>query len=702
MARSHRNNRKLVFTAHDEGALTPRFRGGKGYGLAFMRSLGLPVPPFFTISSSAGRAYLLEKRIPKRMMPQVKTFGIKALEKELNLQFGEFSVSVRSGAEVSMAGMMDTLMGVSNHTELLESIEHVFQSWNTSRAQKYREIHSVRDDMGTAVNIQVIVRGDKNHHSATGIALSHDTSTGEKGFFGEFLIQATGPELVGGTKTPMSIEDLSHWNPAVNDELKDCINILCDNRHAPVEVEWTVEDGKLWLLQCRDAKLEPQAKAAIAVEGVWDKRWDEKHALSMLSAREISSFTEAQCFEPTALRQAIENGLLVSYGTCASTGDKQGMVATSSEEAVRLAQEGIDVVLVRHDTDVDDLPGMHAAVAIVTAVGGATCHAAVNGRAMGKAVLTGCSNLPEAGMLVSVSASNGVIVNGILPYSTDKSQNHSKEVKQLLVWLENSLTETNCIDFSAVDRKLDANIVLAEFYLLEAMLNEGSIDEETRLKLTRHRSQFLNRVCPTFSCYLMVAVSSELRYVHRREFIVSGMREEYERILELGMKESMSRGNPYLLEIMGGRPVDQQIEFFTLSRRIFDNPAWGEVGFAGIGGEKWARISEVAEKYLNKEWGNVVFLDRLFNLRHNGGCIFDKHEMIRSRDSVLDDQLNIKHSFSGDLISLRSMLLGDNRISAEFEALWQECAKKVTSKKPYSSRQELKSIRVFSQITEVI
>lgn len=714
MARTHRKNRQLVFTADEDKALSPRFRGGKGYGLAVMRALGLPIPPFITISSSAGRAILETGRLPKRLLPQVER-GLAHLERETGKQFGgandSFSVSVRSGAEYSMAGMMDTIMGVDGLDALRDALKKVFHSWNTERAKEYRRIHNVRSDLGTAINIQVLVCGDKNDRSATGVALSHHTFTGDQGLYGEFLINAKGPELVDGVRTPLSIEKLSHWDSNVSSELAGYLETLVEHTGGPVEVEWTVEDGKLWLLQVRSPKLEPEAKAAIAVRGHWNGQWSREDAVAQLSDEEINILLGRKEFDSEAFELARQRQTF-SKGRSASSGDVVGEVVYTAYDALT-TEADTPVVLARPDTNVDDLPGMHRAVAIITLEGGETCHAAINGRAMNKAVVVGCDKLPPEGALVSVSGSRGLVVGGPVSFASPKQVTRSGKVRMFLRWFEELVREEHGIGFGSECKRLCANEALNDFYLLQSMAHSANSDPDLSCRIGVLRRPMSHELAQTFACYLAIAVASELRHLWDTifddgEICGKGVAEKVRRLQELGLEKGQLRGNEYILRNLRERSPEEQTEFFRTAKLLFDHPTiWPTPTNGSIGGVKWARIAEAAEMYLSGQWQNDVFIDRVFNLEHNGGCVFDKHPMVRVRTYkvLIYDQLTAKRhatgtydlysrltrawsahgehmdKFPSDQTQFRSL----KRFSSEAEALFAEGFKKGLWERRYTS-----------------
>lgn len=654
MARSHRKNRQLVFTAVDEKALAPRFRGGKGYSLAVLESLGLPTPPFITLSSSAGRAVLETGRFPKRLTAQVHR-ALAELEENAVRIFGEDGrgrgKSVRSGAEFSMPGMMDTILDVRTNEDLWSAIRSIFLSWNADLAKQYRMLHRIRDDLGTAVNIQVMVYGDRG---ATGIAYSHNKGTGDKGLCGEFLTCARGPDIVQGVRINQSIkDDMRSWNADIADELDGYVDVLFQHIGKPVEVEFTVEDGKLWLLQWRNAKLELEAKAAIAVRKQWEGDLSHEEAIAELSEDEIRELQQRKVFDTNALQAASVDGRVIASGLPAAFGDVVGVVALSNEEAISMATSGESVVLVRHDTDSNDLPGMDAAMAIVTEMGGEVCHASITGRELHKAAVTGCGPLSlKSGDFVSVCGAKGLVFTGSLPFSEHSHITRTKEVTLFLRWYERYRKEAHRIDFESVNKRVCVNRALNDFYLLESM-RVAARNHALSRSIAHTLRTFLDELAGMFACYLAIAVASELRYVWERN--MSAIGDKVTRLKELGLKETGDRGDDYILTNLKQYGTQEHVEFFRLAREVFNERSlwWGS-----IGGVRWAQIAEAGEKYLSGEWTQALFVDRVFNLRHNTSLAFDKHPMVRDMTSVrvLNDQLDAKHQI-GDSALLRNRLV---------------------------------------------
>ncbi len=454
--------------------------GGKGLNLAEMTSIGLPVPPGFTITTEVCDAYYKAgRKLPAGLMDDVHK-AVGTLQKELKKKFGDDSnpllVSVRSGAAVSMPGMMNTIlnlglndkataglakatknerfaydayrrlinmfgdvvMGVEHHVfekafdkikkkykvqqdtdvpaeglkqlcedykavykkhtgedfpqdpmkQLQLSIEAVFGSWNTTRAVQYREIEGIRGLLGTAVNVQSMVYGNMGDDSGTGVAFTRNPNTGENKFFGEFLINAQGEDVVAGIRTPQHVSEMPKWNRKVHKELLAIKKTLEEHYREMQDIEFTIERGTLFMLQTRTGKRTGIAAVKIACDLVKEKLIDEKEAVLRVPANDLTQLL-LPSFKPTA-RNAAD---VLTRGLNASPGAAVGKLAFTAEEAKERTDNGETVILVRKETSPEDVAGMHAAAGILTSTGGATSHAAVVARGWGKCCVAGAGEI---------------------------------------------------------------------------------------------------------------------------------------------------------------------------------------------------------------------------------------------------------------------------------------------------------------------
>lgn len=454
--------------------------GGKGAGLAEMTNAGLPVPPGFTISTEVcGIYYKNNQQIPDEIWQQIWQ-ALARLEEVTGKKLGEpenpLLVSVRSGAKISMPGMMDTILnlGLNDETvkglakasnnerfaydsyrrfiqmfsdvvlgidrklfeealskmkekagvktdpelsakhlkELVEeykkivkwswgkdfpqdtkeqlkmAIEAVFRSWNNPRAIVYRKLNDIPDDLGTAVNVQMMVFGNFGNDSGTGVGFTRNPSTGEKELYGEFLINAQGEDVVAGIRTPMHITEIKKVLPEVYDQLVEIAEKLEKHYRDMQDFEFTVERKKLYMLQTRTGKRTGMAALKIAVDMVDEGLIDEEEAVLRVEPSALEQVLHPM-FDP-AERAKYEP---VAKGLPASPGAAAGRAVFTADDAVEWAKRGEKVILVRSETSPDDIHGMSVAQGILTSTGGMTSHAAVVGRQMGKPSVVGCGEV---------------------------------------------------------------------------------------------------------------------------------------------------------------------------------------------------------------------------------------------------------------------------------------------------------------------
>jgi pyruvate,orthophosphate dikinase len=485
-----------------DGGETPErgLIGGKAWSVARMQALGLDVPPAFVITTRACNAYLADGRAPDGLDAEIDA-AIDWLEARTQRRFGEgpraLLVSVRSGAPISMPGMMDTVLnlGVTDATEaalagesgdaafarnthrrfldlyahivlradppaldeaaspaawraaiaqatgaevptepreqLRRAVTAVFDSWNSRRARRYRQHHSIADDLGTAVTVQAMVFGNLDARSGTGVLFSRNPSTGAPEPYGEYLSRAQGEDVVSGKFTPKPLSQLEADLPQAHAELLAAARKLELAGRDVQDIEFTIERGRLYLLQSRVAKLAPHAAARIAVDLAREGLIGEADALRRVTPEQVRILLSPHIDE-AALADARE----LACGEGASPGVGIGIVVTNSDEAERRAHAGEAVILARPTTSPDDLHGMIASRAVVTEQGGSTSHAAVVGRALGLPCVVGCGKgalESLGGALVTVDGRAGKIFAGALAVATPDESDHAA-LSTLAAW----------------------------------------------------------------------------------------------------------------------------------------------------------------------------------------------------------------------------------------------------------------------------
>ena len=470
--------------------------GGKGANLAEMTKLGLPVPPGFTITTEACRAYLKESAVPESLATEV-TRALRGVEDQMGRHLGDpadpLLVSVRSGAKFSMPGMMETVLniglndesvlglaavsgnerfawdsyrrliqmfgktvldidgdlfsdalddlkaerGVKGDTELTAEdlkglvdtfkgivkeqtgedfpqdprtqmdmgIEAVFRSWNTERARIYRRRERIPHDLGTAVNICTMVFGNMGENSGTGVCFTRDPSSGHSGVYGDYLENAQGEDVVAGIRNTLPLSALKEINKPVYDELRAIMRKLETHYRDMCDIEFTVERGKLWMLQTRVGKRTAAAAFRIATQLLGEKLITRDEALGRVTGDQLTQLMFPQ-FDAKAEKE------LIARGMAASPGAAVGKIAFDNAQAIEAAEKGIKTVLVRRETNPDDLPGMVAAEGVLTARGGKTSHAAVVARGMGKTCVCGAESLV-------IDAAAGTVTIGDLVLTAD-------------------------------------------------------------------------------------------------------------------------------------------------------------------------------------------------------------------------------------------------------------------------------------------
>jgi len=513
--------KKYVYFFDEGNKDMKRLLGGKGANLAEMTKMGIPVPQGFTITSEACIEYTKSKKFPEGLSEQVNE-NLKKLEKKANKKLGDSEnpllVSVRSGAAISMPGMMDTVlnlglnedtikamhkktnderfvydsyrrfiqmfgnvvMGIKGEKQEVEidaeinveglkelvkqykslvlketgkkfpddpqqqldmSIEAVFSSWDNKRAITYRRIHKIPDDLGTAVNVQEMVFGNMGNDSGTGVGFTRNPSTGEKENYGEYLLNAQGEDVVAGIRTPKPLDDLKKDLPDTYEELIRIIKSLEINYKDVQDFEFTIEQGKLYLLQTRTGKRTAQAALKIAVDMVNEGVIDKRIAVSRVEPMQLNQLLHRR-IDPEADIESIAKGLPASPGAAS------GKVVFTADEAEEMGKNGEDVILVRTETTPDDIHGMVAAKGTLTSRGGMTSHAAVVARGMGMPCVAGCSDIRinskketftvkekiiKKGDLITIDGGNGKVFEGKVPMIEPKM---SEEFTLLLSWAD--------------------------------------------------------------------------------------------------------------------------------------------------------------------------------------------------------------------------------------------------------------------------
>ena len=472
--------KKYVYLFKEGNAKMRNILGGKGANLAEMSRIGLPVPQGFTVSAEVCNLYYENNEtLPQEVVNQIDK-ALQKVQKQTGKVFGDATnpllVSVRSGARVSMPGMMDTILnlgindevveglakltgnrrfafdsyrrfmqmfanvvmgvdmslfenvldkakeskGVTKDTDLtaedlekivkeykkiykkemkedfptdartqmLEAVKAVFRSWNTPRAIVYRKMNDIPASWGTAVNVQTMVFGNMGEESGTGVAFTRNPSTGENKLYGEYLMNAQGEDVVSGVRTPFPIEHLKEQNEDLYNQFVAICQKLEKHYKDMQDMEFTIENGKLYMLQTRNGKRTAVAALQIAIDMVNEGRISRKEALLKIDPKTLDSLLHPM-FDDKDLKKAKAD----AKGLPASPGAGCGVIALTSERAKELHSEGKKVILVRKETSPEDIEGMNASMAVLTATGGMTSHAAVVARGMGTPCVAGCGAL---------------------------------------------------------------------------------------------------------------------------------------------------------------------------------------------------------------------------------------------------------------------------------------------------------------------
>ena len=412
--------------------------GNKGANLVTMTRLGLPVPPGFIISVDAYSEYKRTGSIPEEEIDQ----AVATLEKQVGRSLGEdLQLSVRSSAPVSMPGMMDTVLNLKDTAEVNTAVKRIFGSWDNPRAEEYRRLNRIPSDLGTSAIVQVMVFGNKDASSGTGVVFTRDPSTGQRGLFGEYLDQAQGEDLVSGARTPAPVSDLRGLMPDLYAELQEKTDFLERHYRDVQDIEFTIESGKLYILQTRSAKRSGQAAVKAVVDMVHEGLITKEEAVCRLKTNDLQLLLHKHIRSPESFQP-------VAKGLAAAPGAAIGQVTFDPVEAMTLAKKSIPVILVRPETSPDDIQGIAAADAVLTSRGGLTSHAAIVTRAMGKPCVCGAEevdidlNLQEfraggqtvkKGFEITVDGSAGTVYMGSLPL--DEGQ-LIEELDELMTWAD--------------------------------------------------------------------------------------------------------------------------------------------------------------------------------------------------------------------------------------------------------------------------
>ena len=516
--------------------------GGKGAGLATMMAADIPVPPAFTITTEACIEYMERGDFPPGMWDQTLE-ALADIEEQTGKEFGNpenpLLVSVRSGARVSMPGMMDTVLNLGLNEETLEglaeltedewfaydayrrfmtmfsdvviglgredfeqlltevkaeegvkrdfeislnglkelvedyhqlyrdktgeefptdpheqlrlSIKAVFDSWNIPRAIAYREYNDIPHDWGTGVNVQTMVFGNMGETSGTGVAFTRNPATGEKKLYGDFLDNAQGEDVVAGIRTPMHIDELKEFSPEVYDQFIKVTQHLEQFYQDMQDVEFTIERGKLWMLQTRDGKRTAAATVKIAVDMTHEGLIDKETAIMRVDSDDVDQLMHPH-FDPDSKTTARDEGQLIAQGLDASPGAATGMAVFEAHLAQEWAAEGKDVILVRPETAPDDVPGMLASQGVLTQHGGATSHAAVVARGSNLPCVAGCEDIRvdveraqftvpatgrviKEGDIISIDGGTGEVFSGSLEMLEVKYE-EQEDLVELLSWAD--------------------------------------------------------------------------------------------------------------------------------------------------------------------------------------------------------------------------------------------------------------------------
>ena len=536
---------KYVYSFNEGSKEMKSLLGGKGANLAEMTKIGLPVPPGFTITTQACNDYYENnKTIKQEIIDQIEE-KLLSLEKDLNKQLGSeenpLLVSVRSGAVISMPGMMDTILnlGLNDKTvialakatnnerfaydsyrrfiqmfsdvamevpkykfenvldnykeennfkfdtdltcehlksiveeykaiykkevgedfpqdpkkQLMLAVEAVFKSWNNPRAIVYRRLNDIDNNLGTAVNIQSMVFGNMGDTSGTGVAFTRDPATGENKLLGEYLINAQGEHVVAGIRTPQPIDTLKEVMPEIYKQFIDTVKTLEHHYKDMQDVEFTIENGRLFFLQTRNGKRTAASAINVAVDLVEEGLITKEEAIMRIEPKQLDQLLHPK-FEDKALKEAT----VLTKGLPASPGAGSGKIYFSAEDALEASKTGEKVILVRQETSPEDIEGMVCSEGILTARGGMTSHAAVVARGMGKCCVAGCGEIKvdeaakevrkddlvlKEGDFISLDGSTGIVYLGDVAKSKAAMTGNFEKLMNWVDEIRNMKVRTN-------------------------------------------------------------------------------------------------------------------------------------------------------------------------------------------------------------------------------------------------------------------
>ena len=536
---------KYVYSFNEGSKEMKSLLGGKGANLAEMTKIGLPVPLGFTITTQACNDYYENnKTIKQEIIDQIEE-KLSSLEKDLNKQLGSeenpLLVSVRSGAVISMPGMMDTILnlGLNDKTvialakvtnnerfaydsyrrfiqmfsdvamevpkykfenvldnykeennfkfdtdltcehlksiveeykaiykkevgedfpqdpkkQLMLAVEAVFKSWNNPRAIVYRRLNDIDNNLGTAVNIQSMVFGNMGDTSGTGVAFTRDPATGENKLLGEYLINAQGEDVVAGIRTPQPIDTLKEVMPEIYKQFIDTVKTLEHHYKDMQDVEFTIENGRLFFLQTRNGKRTAASAINVAVDLVEEGLITKEEAIMRIEPKQLDQLLHPK-FEDKALKEAT----VLTKGLPASPGAGSGKIYFSAEDALEASKTGEKVILVRQETSPEDIEGMVCSEGILTARGGMTSHAAVVARGMGKCCVAGCGEIKvdeaakevrkddlvlKEGDFISLDGSTGIVYLGDVAKSKAAMTGNFEKLMNWVDEIRNMKVRTN-------------------------------------------------------------------------------------------------------------------------------------------------------------------------------------------------------------------------------------------------------------------